>query len=266
MISFASPFTIFQPFPDYLIQPFPDYLKINKKKILEERINEGIRKIEFHLNRLDNIEGLIFKTQIEKSLGNISLLIKERISEDKDLFQKLRNLTTSYSFDRRAYFKIIIATACAINGYIDEMKYYISQEEIKENYPVISRILNLLYLYYSANFEQFNVANMELSRLVPESILPLLFNLHYQRFKIGKTVFTRIYNLFKSVWRIDNSRLNIHSNEKKIFNFLRNNLTWYPFTWAVDYESYVKSQQTEHINLLIDKVVVRIEMLLLFLD
>lgn len=233
-----------------LINPFPDNLRVNEKPILEENIKRGIRIIGERLKRLNNIGDLIFKTKIEKSIGNISLLIKERRNGDKKLFQTLRDQIDLYSSDRKLNIKIIIACACTINGYLDEMNYYISQKDLMEKFPVVSKFLKLLYLYYNGNFKLFNTENKKLSTLIPRSSLPLILNLHYLRFKLGRTSSNNIKNLFKTIWKFDNSRLNIYGDEKTIFSYLKVNLLWYPFRWALDYEDYVKTQQKNDINLL----------------
>lgn len=234
----------------FLIRVFPDYLKIDEKAFYEKQINKGLIKIENLLNKLDNLSNLIFKTNIKRSLGNISLLLKERGSQSY-IFQELQNYILSHPPEIRSYYKIIISIACAINGYIDEMYKYISQKDLMEKYPINHKILHLLYSYYTEGFEQFNNKNVELTKLIPYSLLPLLFNLHYLRFKIGKDRDQNIFNIFKSIWNVNKTQLTLVGEEKKIFEFLKSNLTWYPFRWALNYEDYVKIQSKEDVALLL---------------
>lgn len=234
-----------------LIHPLPDNLKINEKQYYLKKINKGIKKINLLIEKDTIIEKLIYKTNIERSIGNISLLIKEREKKERNFYENIRNQLKSISENNRHYYEIVVACACAINGYIDEMNYYINEEKVDESYPIISVLLKILYCYYKNNFEKFNELNIKLRKLIPSSLIPLLLNLHFLRYKKGIYEISKINNLFKTIWRIGHRRPKIYGVEKQIIKYFRNNLAWYPFKWATKYERYIDSHEKTDIQKLL---------------
>ena len=234
-----------------LIQPFPDYLKINKKELYLNRIENGLKKINKLLAKESLLEKLIFKTNIERSIGNISLLIRERANREQNLFEVFQNQLISISEDERNYYEIILACSYAITGYIDEMFKLINKGNSEKSYSIVSTLLKILYYYYEIKFDKYNELNIRLHGLIPNSSIPLLLNLHFLRFKKTNSKIYNLTNLFKTIWRINHNKTNIHGIEKQIIKYFINNLTWYPFKWALNCEEYLKTLDHEDTNLIL---------------
>jgi len=235
-----------------LIRPFPDYLKIKEKEYYLNRIENGLEKINGLLEKENLLDKLIFKTNIERSIGNISLLIKERTKKDKDLLNILQNQIKSIPKDNRPYYEIIFACSFAITGYIDEMFKLIDKKNIEKSYPIVSTLLKILYFYYENDFDKYNKLNIRLHRLIPNSLVPLLLNLHFLRFKKGFSKVNNLTNLFKSIWKINHRKTNIYGTEKQIIKYFKNNLTWYPFKWALKVEKYINMHKNVEVNQLFE--------------
>ncbi len=234
-----------------LIHPLPDNLKINEKQYYLKKIIKGIKKINQLLQKEALIEKLIYKTNIERSIGNISLLIREREKEENNFFKNIRAQLYLISENKRYYYEIVVACACALNGYLDEMNYYVNKEKVIESYPIISTLLKILYCYYENNFDKFNELNIKLHKLVPNSLVPLLLNLHFLRYKKGIYEISKIKNLFKTIWQIENNRSKIYGIEKQILSYFGKNLIWYPYKWVIIYEKYIKSREKSEVQKLL---------------
>jgi len=159
------------------------------------------------------------------------------------LLNILQNQIKSIPKDDRPYYEIILACSFAITGYIDMMFKLIDKKNIEKSYPIVSILLKILYYYYENDFDKYNKLNIRLHRLIPNSLIPLLLNLHFLRFKKGISKIYNLTNLFKSIWKINHKKTNIYGTEKQIIEYFRNNLTWYPFKWALVVERYIKMHE-----------------------
>ena len=79
-------------------------------------------------------------------------------------------------------------------------------------------------------------------------MIPLLLNLHFLRFKKGISKIYNLTNLFKTIWRISHKKTNIYGTEKQIIEYFRNNLTWYPFKWALVVERYINMHENAEVE------------------
>ncbi len=236
----------------WFIRPFPEYLKIKEKKYHINKIENGLKKINILLEKENILEELIFKTDIERSIGNISLLIRKRLKIQKNLFDILQDQLNSISEEDIDYYEIILASSYAIIGYIDEMFKLIEKKNVEKSYPIVSSLLQVLYFYYENDFDKYNELNIKLHRLIPNSLLPILLNLHFLRFKRGISKIYNITNLFKTIWRINHKKIKIYGIEKQVFKYFKNNLTWYPFKWALEIERYVRISENAEVKQLFE--------------
>ncbi|MFX0073227.1 MAG: tetratricopeptide repeat protein, partial [Candidatus Hermodarchaeota archaeon] len=235
-----------------LIQPFPDHLKIKGKNYYKNEIEKGLKKISNLLERENLLENLIFKTNLERSIGNVSLLVRERAKKQQNLFENLQNQLNFISEEDKNYYRLILACSFAITGSINKMFEIINQENFEKSYPIVSTFLKVLYCFYENDYDKYIELNIKLHRLIPNSLTPLLLNLHFIRFKRGVSKIHNLNNLFKTVWKINRKKIKIYSIEKQVVNYFKNNLAWYPFKWALKMESYIKSSKDFEINQLFE--------------
>jgi len=238
----------------WFIRPFPDYLKIREKKYYTKKISNGLKKINILLEKENILEELIFKSDIERSIGNISLLIRKREKNRKGLFNILQDQLKSISAEERDYYEIILASSYAITGYIDEMFKIINKENFEKAFPIVSTLLKMLYYSYANDFEKYNELNIKFYQLIPNSSIPNLLNLHFLRFKRGLSEIGKITNLFKTIWSMNPKKIKIHGIEKQIFKYFKNNLTWYPFKWALEVERYIKTSKNSEVKQLFEVI------------
>ncbi|MEJ2248934.1 MAG: hypothetical protein P8Y97_04650, partial [Candidatus Lokiarchaeota archaeon] len=234
-----------------LIEPFPEDINLKNEKFYHNRINKGLEKIKNILKKKNFLKDLIFKTNIKRSIGNVSLLIKISINKEEDLFEDLQNQTKDILGKDREYLEIVLANSYAINGYINEMYKIVKKENIVNSYPIISTLLGLIYLYYKNDFKRFNKETDDLCRLFPGSLIPLLLKLYSLRFKMGISFIDDIKDLFKKILRIEFKENKIYGIESQVFNYLKENLNWFPFKWALDFIKRINDQKQTEINQLI---------------
>lgn len=238
----------------WFIRPFPDYLKIKEKKYYTKKIENGLKRINILLEKENVLEKLIFKTDIERSIGNISLLIRKRAEIQKELFNVLQDQLKSISEEERDYYEIILASSYAITGYIDEMFKIIDMENFEKAFPIVSNLLKMLYYSYNNDSKKYYELNIKLYQLIPNSTIPHLLNLHFLRFKRGLSEINNITILFKTIWNINHKKIKIRGIEKQIFKYFKNNLTWYPFKWALEVERYIKTSKNAEVKQLFEVI------------
>ncbi|MFW9876673.1 MAG: hypothetical protein ACFFG0_26560, partial [Candidatus Thorarchaeota archaeon] len=236
----------------WFIRPVPDYLKTKQKEDSINKIENGFKRINKLLEKENILEELIFKTDVERSIGNISLIIKKRAEIEDNLFENLQDQLKRISENERIYYGIILASSYAITGYIDKMFEIIKTQNFEESYPIILTLMKILYYYYENDYEKYFELNIKFHQLVPNSIIPLLLNLHFLRFKKGISKIKNINNLFTTIWKFEYNIVKIYGIEKQIFTYFKNNLTWYPFKWAVEHERYIKSSKVTEVEQLFE--------------
>ena len=236
----------------WFIRPFPDYLKIKEKKYYIKKIVKGQNKINILLEKENILEELIFKTDIEKSIGNISLLVRKRAKILERLFNILQDQLRSISAEERDYYEVILASSYAITGYIDEMFKIINKENFEKAFPIVSSLLKMLYYSFNNDFKKYTELNTKLYQFLPNSSIPNLLNLHYLRFKRGLSEINNITILFKTIWSINPKKIKIHGIEKQIFKYFKNHLTWNPFKWALKVDRYIKTSKNEDVKQLFE--------------
>ena len=232
----------------WFIRPVPDYLKIKQKQVNIKKIERGFKRINKILGKENILEEMIFKTDIERSIGNICLIIKKRAEIEEKLFETLQDQLKGISETDRIYYGVILASSYAITGYIDKMFKIIKTQNFEESYPIISTLMKILYYYYENDYEKFFELNIKFHQLVPNSIVPLLLNLHFLRFKKGISKINNIKNLFTTIWKFEYNTVKIYGIEKQIFTYFKNNLTWYPFKWTVERERYIKTSKVTEVE------------------
>jgi len=217
-------------------------------------IEHGLKAINRILEKENVLEELIFKTDIERSIGNISLLIRKRAEIQNELFNILQDQLKSISEEERDYYEIILASSYAITGYIDEMFKIIDMENFEKAFPIVSNLLKMLYYSYNNDSKKYNEFNIKLYQLIPNSTIPHLLNLHFLRSKRGLSEINNITILFKTIWNINHKKIKIRGIEKQIFKYFRNNLTWYPFKWALEVERYIKTSKNAEVKQLFEVI------------
>ncbi|MHA1149571.1 MAG: tetratricopeptide repeat protein [Promethearchaeota archaeon] len=232
----------------WFIRPVPNYLKTKEKEYYLNIIEKGLKRINNVLEKENILHELIFKTDVERSIGNICLIIQRRAKKDENLFKSFQGQLNSISTKDKNYYQLILACSYAITGYIDEMIKIINTQKFEEAFPIISTLLKILFYYYENDFENYNGLNIKFHQLVPNSTIPLLLNLHFLKYKMGISKINNITNLFKTVWKITHKKERIHGIEKHVFKYLKNNLIWYPFKWALGVERYIKNSKKIEVN------------------